>query len=113
MAEIPKNPDDFNAYLTADCTHELRIKSSEKDMCTLTVHQDPRTMIMIQAKMSENKFSDLENPYPKTFRGNLAIRIAAILEDVEHMPGREIMSNAFFSLNLEDAIVEVSIESDK
>ena len=82
-------------------------------MCTLTVHQDPRTMIMIQANMSQNKFSDLENPYPKTFHGNLTIRIASIPDHVEHMPCREIMSSAFFSLDLEDAIVEVSKESDK
>jgi len=108
MQEISRDPNKANCHFQTNNTRMLRIESSDKKTCTLTVNQDLRTMIMIQFDKNQNPKSST-----KTFRGDLNIRIAAIPQDVEHMACHEIMSNAFFSLELENAFVEIIDEDDK
>jgi len=110
MSEIPRSPDDFITYLPADCTYRLSVQFAGKEICTFTVPKDERKLIMIQTCLSENPFSKLEQPYPKTFQGDFVLRIAQIHEEVEHAPCREIMANSPFELILKDSIIKVSKE---
>lgn len=110
MPEKPRSPDDFFAYLPADGTYILDLQSAGKKTCTLTIPKDSRKVIAIQTNLSQNPFSMLEQPYPKTFQGDFVLRIAQIPEEVEHAPCREIMANSPFELILKDSLIEVSKE---
>ena len=110
MSEIPRSPDDFISYLPADSTYTLTVQSAGKNICTLTIPEDSRKLIMIQTNLSQNPFAELEKPYPKTFHGDFVLKIAQIAEEVEQAPCREIMANSPFELILKDSIIEVSKE---
>ena len=107
MQEISRDPNMANCYFQTDKTRILRIGLSDKKTFTLTVNQNLRAMIMIRYDKNQNPIFDCDQSGTRTFRGDLDIRIAAIPQDLDGMSCEEIMSGAFFSLELENAFVEI------
>ena len=107
MQEISRDPSKGNCYFKNDNTRILRIELSDKKTFTLTVNPNLRAMIMIRYDRNQNPILDCDQSGTRTFRGDLDIRIAAMPQHSDGMKRYEIMSNAFFSLELENAFVEI------
>ena len=107
MQEISRDPSKGNCYFQNDNTRILRIELSDKKSFTLTVNPNLRAMIMIRYDRNQNPIFDCDQSGTRTFRGDLDIRIAAMPRHLGAMSCNEIMSNAFFSLELENAFVEI------
>ena len=107
MQEISRDSYNANCYFQNDNTRILRIELSEKKTFTLTVNPNLRAMIMIRYDKNQNPTFGRHQSGDRTFRGDLDIRIAAMPQDTAVTSCQEIMSDAFFSLELENAFVEI------
>ena len=107
MQEISRDPSKANCYFQNDNTRILRIGLSDKKTFTLTVNPNLRAMIMIRYDKNQNPISDCDQSGTMKFRGDLDIRIAAMPRDLDAKSCEDIMSDAFFSLELENAFVEI------
>ena len=107
MQEISRDPSKANCYFQNDNTRILRIELSDKKTFTLTVNPNLRAMIMIRYDKNQNPISDCYQSGTVTYRGDLDIRIAAMPQHLGSMACEETMRDAFFSLELENAFVEI------
>ncbi len=109
MQEISRDPSKGNCYFQNDNTRILRIELSDKKTFKLTVNPNLRAMIMIRYDKNQNPnpISGCYQSGTVTYRGDLDIRIAAMPQDTAVTSCEEIMRDAFFSLELENAFVEI------
>jgi hypothetical protein len=107
MQEISRDPNKANCYFKNDNTRILRIELSDKKTFTLTVNPNLRAMIMIRYNRNQNPILDCDQSGTRTFRGDLDIRIAAMPQYLGSKSCEDIMRDAFVSLELENAFVEI------
>ena len=107
MQEISRDPSKGNCYFQNDNTRILRIELSDKKSFTLTVNPNLRAMIMIRYDRNQNPIFDCGQSGARTFRGDLDIRIAAMPQYLGSKSCEDIMRDAFVSLELENAFLEI------